>query len=110
MTTLDPDGFPVPSTPRGVWSLVPDAIRAALRARVPLDAEQHGTGAASLLVAVGCGAPLRMLQVETTANGACAVRLYEWRKSVKELASTTTNPIGVVHVLARWAKEYGLGN
>lgn len=108
MNTLDLDGYPLPRTPRGIWEMVPDVIRAACRARVALDATRHGTGGESLVVAVGSGAPLRLLEVEPTANGGVAVRLYEWRRAAKELASATTNPYGLPAVLAKWAKQFGL--
>lgn len=108
-TLLDENGFPVPHTPAAMWSLVPAAVRAACRARVPLDAEQHGTGAESLVVAVGPGAPFRVLQVEPLANGAVGCRLYEWRRTVKEVATANVIPATLPALLVRWAREYGLG-
>lgn len=107
-TLTPPRTLPDMTTGRCLWLAIPGPVRRMLRARVPLDCQEHG-GGESLIVSVGSGTPLKWLHVGAVADGALVCRLWEVRQKTKKLAEHRTTADGLTAVLQRWAKEFGLG-
>lgn len=98
-----------PTTALAIWWAIPQPVRAALRARVPLDCRDHGRGGESLIVSVGSGCPLRWLEVRAEQDGSLSVRLWEVRRTVKELTAGSTTADHLAATLQRLARDFNLG-
>ena len=98
-----------PTAARALWLAIPYPVRQLLRCRVPLDCREVGN-VESLIVSVGSGCPLRWLRIRANDEGELEVRLWEVRRRNHELAHATTTADGLVMVLQRWAREYGLSS
>lgn len=98
------------TTGRALWLAIPLPVRLALRARVPLSDREHGNGDEALIVSVGCGVPLRLLEVSADSHGTLLVRLYELRQRIRLLACIPTTADALTGVLQKLAREHGLSN
>ena len=108
-TTSPPIRPPVrPTTGIALWGLIPQHVRRALRAVVPLDYRDRGDDGEGLIVAVGSGVPTRWLQVNANDAGELEVRLWEVRRAIKGLAGEVTTAAALPALLLRWSKQFGL--